>query len=116
MKTKLWRQGDVYFECIDRLPKGKKTKRENGVVAYGEVTGHSHALAIEDHEIAAVYEIEGQEDLYLQVSRSGIAIQKGGATFVHQEHLPVTLPSGNYRVWQQREFDYTMDRIRRVLD
>jgi hypothetical protein len=36
------------------------------------------------------------------------------ATVVHEEHGPITLPRGLYRVWQQRE--YSPEAIRVVRD
>jgi hypothetical protein len=102
----------VYFKRIGKLPTGKRTKRKNGTVAYGELTGHSHTLAVEDRDLAEVLQIG--EGLFVHVSKSGIAIKKHGATFVHEEHKPVTLPPGNYRVVIQRE--YTPEKIRPVLD
>jgi hypothetical protein len=111
MKTKLYRQGDVLFRQIERLPKGQQKKRENATVAYGEVTGHSHALAMEDREVAEVLEIG--DGLFVHVSEDGIHIE-GGATFVHEEHGPVTLPAGNYEVTIQRE--YSPKAIRNVID
>jgi hypothetical protein len=109
----LWRQGDVLFKRIPRLPKGERKERANGVVAYGEVTGHSHALAVEDQDVAEVLEIE--KGLYVHIRKSGISIEdKKGATFVHQEHAPVTLPPGNYQVRIQRE--YTPGAVRHVVD
>ena len=108
---KLYRQGDVLFRQITRLPKGERTKRKNATVAYGEVTGHSHALAIEDRDAAEVLDIGDR--LFVHVSESGIRIE-GGATFVHEEHGPITLPPGNYEVTIQRE--YSMEEIRNVVD
>ena len=108
---KLYRQGDVLFRQIVRLPKGKQIKRQNATVAYGEATGHSHALALEDREVAEVLEIG--EGLYVHVSEAGVRIE-GGATFVHEEHAPVTLPIGNYEVVIQRE--YSPETIRSVID
>ena len=43
----LYRQGDVYFKPIRKIPAGPAKKRKDGAVAYGEVTGHSHRLAVE---------------------------------------------------------------------
>ena|ERR1035441_6050538 len=108
---KLYRQGDVLFRQIEKLPKGKQIKRQNTTVAYGEVTGHSHALAVEDREVAEVLEIG--TGLYVHVSEAGIRIE-GGATFVHEEHASVTLPVGNYEVVIQRE--YSPEEIRKVVD
>ena len=107
----LYRQGDVLFRQITRLPKGEAKKRDNATVAYGEVTGHSHQLAVEDREIAEVLEIG--EGLYVHVSEAGVRIE-GGATFVHEEHGPITLPPGDYEVVIQRE--YSPEEIRSVVD
>ena len=77
-------------------------------MAFGEVTGHSHALALEDRDVAEVLEMESQ--LFVHVGRS----DREGATFVHEEHASVTLPAGNYRVTIQRE--YSPEKIRPVQD
>jgi hypothetical protein len=106
--TKPIRQGDVLFTRISRLPKGKRTKRASGVVAYGEVTGHSHALAFEDRGEAEVLEIS--DGLFVRVSEHGVS----GVIFQHEEHGPVTLPPGNYRIVIQRE--YSPEAIRNVVD
>lgn len=110
-KQLLYRQGDVMFCAIDSLPPGKAVKRENGVVAYGEVTGHTHALA--DLKSAEVLEIG--DGLFVHVNESGISIDgEPGATFVHQEHGPTNLPPRNYRVRIQRE--YSPEGLRDVND
>jgi hypothetical protein len=112
MKTQsIYRQGDVLFTRIAKLPTGKRTKRENATVAYGEVTGHSHSLALEDREVAEVLEIGN--GLFVHVTAAGVRID-GGATFVHEEHGPVTLSPGAYEVTIQRE--YSPSEIRNVQD
>lgn len=110
----LYRQGDVLFTRIDRLPSGRRNKRENATVAYGEVTGHSHALAVEDRQTAEVLEIG--DGLFVHVSDTGLRLEGDieGATFVHEEHGPITLPPGDYAVTIQRE--YTPEEIRNVAD
>jgi hypothetical protein len=108
MNTQPIRQGDVLFTRIGCLPKGKRTKRENGVVAYGEVTGHSHALAVEDRDNAEVLDIG--DGLFVHVSERGVS----GVVFQHEEHGPVTLRPGNYKIVIQRE--YSPEAIRNVID
>ena len=100
---KLYRQGDVLIRLIDSLPAQKASKRENGILAYGEVTGHAHK--IEDLAKAEVLEIEN--GIFLQVGAEGVRI-------VHDEHGPITLDPGNYEVTIQRE--YTPAEIRNVAD
>ena len=99
----MWRHGDVLIDEIEALPEGA-VKRPNLVLAYGEITGHSHR--IEDAATAELWE-SGEGLLFLKV----IASQ---TTIIHEEHNPITLPQGIYRVWYQRE--YTPQAIRRVID
>lgn len=108
MKRMMARQGDVLFIPIARIPKGERKARKDGAVAYGEVTGHSHRVA--ELETADVFEVG--DGLFVQVSDKGISL--GGATFIHEEHGPVTLSPGNYQIRIQRE--YSPEAIRNVLD
>lgn len=106
----LYRQGDVLLKRIASLPTGERKKRENATLAYGEVTGHSHAIAAADRGTAEVFEIGA--GLYLHVSDQGISLE--GVTIQHEEHGPITLPPGDYEVTIQRE--YSAEAIRNVLD
>jgi hypothetical protein len=108
MTRRLYRQGDVLFTKISRLPKGTRQKRANATVAYGESTGHSHRVALEDQDTAEVLEIG--DGLYVRVSE----LPESGAVFEHEEHAPVRLPPGAYQVTIQQE--YTPEKIRPVLD
>ena len=107
---KIYRQGDVLFVPVASIPSGKRVKRETGTVALGEATGHHHSLAVEDLQRAEV--LECGDGLFVHVSVDGVRIN--GAVFTHQEHGPVTLPPGDYRVTIQRE--YSPEAIRNVLD
>lgn len=98
----MWRHGDVLIAKIEEIPTFA-AKRTDTILAYGELTGHSHQ--IEAPETAELWEDNGQ--LYLKVVAPT-------ATVVHQEHKPITLPQGTYRVWKQRE--YTPGSIRPVWD
>jgi hypothetical protein len=51
--------------------------------------------------------LEAGEDLFLRVLADA-------ATVIHQEHGPIMLPRGTYRIWGQRE--YSPEALRRVLD
>ncbi|HLW03850.1 MAG TPA: hypothetical protein VKT82_34705 [Ktedonobacterales bacterium] len=97
----LWRQGDVLIADIPTLPDGG-TFRQGTVLVTGEATGHAHR--VEDTHKAEVWEVNGQ--LYLNVLDA--------TRIVHDEHLPISLPPGIYRVWQQRE--YSPRDIRTIRD
>ena len=88
----MWRHGDVFIAAVKSIP-GDARMRPQPVLAYGELTGHSHR--IEDPDAAQMY--ESGATLFLD-------IKADSATVVHQEHKPITLPRGFYRVWQQREY------------
>jgi hypothetical protein len=77
--------------------------RPGTVLAYGELTGHSHR--VHDPQSAEVWEQGGV--LFLKVIADT-------ATIIHEEHQPITLPRGLYCVWMQRE--YTPQAIRRIAD
>jgi DNA integrity scanning protein DisA with diadenylate cyclase activity len=98
----LYRHGDVLVAATDVIPADAKLQ-PHLTLAHGEVTGHRHRVA--ETDAAELYEWMGQ--LFLRV----VAAQ---ATLVHEEHNAITLPTGNYKVWMQRE--YTPAEIRRVYD
>lgn len=105
MKTKLYRQGDVLIERIAKLPTGlKKQQKPNGriILAHGEATGHHHSLASDP----ADWWKTDKGEQFLTV--------KEETSIEHQEHAPITLTPGHYRILRQRE--YTPEAIRNVAD
>jgi hypothetical protein len=99
----LWRQGDVLIAQVDSIPDNAVFQPQRTLLVEGEITGHAHR--IEFPENAAVWEYEGV--LYMKVKARDTRI-------VHEEHKPITLPEGVYRVWRQRE--YSPRAIRTVAD
>jgi len=98
----LYRHGDVLIQSVRSLPADVK-KQRRVVLAEGEITGHSHRIK----ESGAAILFRSQQRLYLRV-------EAPIATVVHEEHDPIELPKGLYRVWRQRE--YTPERIITVRD
>lgn len=103
MKAKLtYRQGDVLVEHIDNIPaNATKQRRQKIILAYGEKTGHNHAIE------------RDQADWWKTETEQFVTV-KNTATITHQEHAPIALPAGNYRVTRQRE--YAPEAIRNVAD
>jgi hypothetical protein len=97
----LWRHGDVLVATVEQIPAGAE-QQKTAVLVLGEVTGHSHR--VEEPQKARVWKYRAQ--LFLEV--------KSETRIVHEEHKPIVLPVGCYRIWQQRE--YTPERIVRVRD
>lgn len=112
------RQGDVFLQPVAALPQGAvEVPLDNGrvVLAYGEVTGHAHAIRVTSEAAAAeitealiarcrLYEHKG--DRYLVVSEP--------VSLTHEEHTAHTLPPGVYEVPVQCEYDARL--MRRVAD
>jgi hypothetical protein len=93
-----YRQGDVLLLAVRRFPAGAEpVPREGGrvVLAHGEATGHSHAIAEPHPQLYA--DPDGITDLYLEIAGSG-------AVLTHEEHDPIPLSAGRYRVVRQREY------------
>lgn len=104
-RTPFWRQGDIYFVQIDEESRAKGTPVKSGVIAKGETTGHAHRLAPSSMSQGAVLSL---------IAGSMFLRAPQGATIVHDEHGPISLPVGRYAVVPQREFDGL--RWRQVLD
>lgn len=99
MKTKIpfiVRQGDVLLEMIDAGELGKELPRDAGriVLAYGEVTGHAHAIHETDATLFAGK--AANDDRILRVVAP--------VSLRHEEHSKIELPPGLYRVRRQREW------------
>jgi hypothetical protein len=101
--NKLYRHGDVIIQKINEPVPENAKKVKGNILVHGEVTGHAHRLVNPD--TFQIYESE--QFLYIDVMAEETSI-------IHEEHAPITLEKGTYKVWVQRE--YTPQQIRRVLD
>ena len=98
----LWRQGDVYISTIEVIPEGAR-QLPHCVLAEGEATGHCHRI------------VETQHAKLLQLGdQRFLCVNAAEVTLMHDEHAPIKLPAGSYRIWQQRE--YSPVGIRTVVD
>ena len=99
-------QGDVFLHPAV-MPKGAvraQRKPRGWVLAEGEHTGHAHAVVDDGAEL---YEADGV--LYLRVDGEEVALR-------HEEHKPVFIPKGDWRVGIVREYDPFLEETRRVAD
>ena len=101
---KQFRQGDVLIVEVPEIPSNAvKRRRPRGklVLAYGEVTGHHHAIAEPDVELLEVREPVADD---AAARRVFLSVMGGPALLTHEEHDTVTIPPGNYEVVIQREY------------
>lgn len=103
MEKQQYRQGDVFLEEVDpqsvptqgRIPIPKDGNRT--ILAYGEVTGHAHAIVDpEDVEIGTQFFEFPNGDRFL-VTPKGISLS-------HEEHGVIPLPAAMFKVTIQREY------------
>jgi hypothetical protein len=109
LNDKALRQGDVLLqlaEGVDDADLGERQKTPKDaplILAYGEVTGHSHAIRMRG---AALYQPKGKPERFLKVVRT--------VSLTHEEHAPVKIDPGVYRVLIQQE--YSPAEMRSVED
>ena len=98
-------QGDVLIRQVANVPQEAKPvgrDDERVVLAYGEVTGHAHAIS---EKLAQLFLTpDGRQYL-----NAGELVH-----LVHEEHDTIQIPPGNYEILLQRE--YSPESIQRVLD
>lgn len=114
----MYRQGDVLVfkpdvigETIDQESIAL-AERDAGriVLAYGEATGHAHAIHSKEARSYKKKEtpsnVWSREDIYLVVDNT--------STLSHEEHSAIPIPVGDYKV--HRQIEYTPKAIRVVAD
>lgn len=108
---KMYRQGDVLLVTVDSMPENAQdvTESDRIVLAYGEVTGHAHAL----------YEPQTEETPHGKARLLDTGFERflkvlEPTQLKHEEHTAIDLAPGVYRVIQQRE--YTDEEARWVED
>ena len=111
-----YRQGDVLLIAVDAIPgRAVPVPRDQGeiVLAYGEVTGHRHAIAEPHAELLALPDQE--------IERRFLRVVGDEAGLRHEEHDTITVPPGSYQVVRQQEYvpptpARSSRRFRPVLD
>ena len=128
----IWRQGDVLIirkegERTD-TSKLKEIPRDDGrvVLAYGEVTGHSHSIVEKGCHLFLdeMNRLTGEEAMGLVMRLGGgavgllepdrVMVNDETVVLKHEEHDPITLPPGEWIIRRQREYD--PEALRNVAD
>lgn len=98
-----YRQGDLLFIRFAMPENAVPVAPHQGryVLAEGEATGHAHTVSASDVEVRTMAD--------------ALFVRAGKPTeVVHEEHDPVTLITGVWRV--VRQVEHTPTAVRRVLD
>jgi hypothetical protein len=103
---RLCAQGDLLVERVEDAPVSGtalgSTEADAVVVAEGELTGHHHKLFgcvnfYRDDALAR----DIPDNLYI----GHLQVEVPGARLEHEEHAPITLEQGTYRVRRQRHLE-----------
>jgi hypothetical protein len=94
----MYRQGDVVSKKIEQLDESeieilKRDEQQRIVLAYGEVTGHAHAIKSKS---ANLFKAKNLDKFFLIVS--------GEVDLSHEEHSTIKIPEGKYEIKRQREY------------
>ena len=90
------------------------------VIAEGEVTGHAHAFN-DTNNPGVNINLFKLQNTWNNPQRDSdtphlMRIAGGDAVLTHEEHNAITIPVGEYEIYQVREFDYLRRETRRVVD
>jgi hypothetical protein len=95
-------QGDVLLNSVDYEIKGKKL--DHLILAEGEATGHHHQI------------VSGLGQLIMMDKIMHLQVFSETALLKHEEHKPIVIPKGNWKINTVREYDPFENEIRRVQD
>jgi hypothetical protein len=115
-KQKMYRQGDILFIETEYLP-DNLYQLNHLIIAEGEATGHMHQI-IGNTAILLEPEERTNDWNTVENDRNKIKFLKvlSDSDVIHNEHHPITLPEGNYKIIQQREYVPGQRRGRYVID
>ena len=106
-KGDYYQQGDVILtkvdkeEIADRLKNG--TRHHTPIIQLGESTGHAHRI---DGSGYMIHELWGNR--YLELKKDVV--------LRHEEHKPIDLLKGFYKIGIVKEYDHWKEETRRVRD
>ena len=102
------RQGDILLMPVNALPSSAQPVSADSsgriVLAHGEATGHAHAF-----KARSVWMLRAPDaTMFLRVTKA--------AWLRHEEHAPILVRPGQYRVVRQREYNPAVRQHRVVVD
>ena len=114
-----WQPTSGLNSHIVRLGENKGLHNSKCTVALGEATGHHHRFeTASDGAMVTAYRSSYHFGRNNPQVCDYVAIEgkDGYATLTHEEHNPVTVPSGYYKIDIVKEFDHFSQLDRRVVD
>lgn len=103
----IYRHGDISLHPEEKI-EGEIVKHNGSfTLAFGEHTGHKHVISV-----------PSIDDMEVRKLADGgyILTLKSEGTVTHEEHRKIKIAPGTYRMKNEREFDYALGEVRKVLD
>ncbi len=112
----MYRQGDVLLIPVDEATGEVLPRTGRIVLAEGEATGHAHAIYDDGAELLIQKPTKSRAGEAVDRIEDNVVFLRcrNPVSLRHEEHNPISLPAGLYRVIRQRE--YSPEEIRRVAD
>lgn len=101
-----YRTGDISYHPAE-LPKGaEKIASKSFVIAEGETTGHLHEVKVKEGTVDILRDSQGK--LFIVIY--------GKAILTHPEHKTIEVPSGTYKIVNEREYNWFEQAVQKVQD
>tara|TARA_Y100001951_G_C11106577_1_gene165070 strand:- start:5 stop:388 length:384 start_codon:yes stop_codon:yes gene_type:complete len=126
---KKYQQGDVVMFQVDEKTFDESIKycptkaiysggkKEKAILAFGEVTGHTHRVNMEEmlENAGVTLHMQSRDEAGKDVPHA-FQVKNEIVTLKHEEHNPVDIPPGFYLVRIIREFNHITRRAQNVAD
>jgi uncharacterized protein (DUF1499 family) len=97
-----FQHGDVLIKSFDGKLEGRVLK--TNILVQSDTTFHKHQLQGGKYTLRQ----KTADEFFLNVTSK--------TTIVHEEHKPIDIPIGKYKITFVREYDYFLEEARRVID
>jgi hypothetical protein len=97
------RQGDILLQQVSKI-EGEQITNQDNIIAHGE-SGNQHRMSNQ----VVIFEDKKSKDRFVQVLEQNTEL-------VHQEHKPIQIPQGLYKIRREREYNAFEQSIRQVQD
>lgn len=103
----IYRHGDLSFHPVKEVA-GEVVKHNGShILAFGKHTGHKHVIKVPSVDDMEIFKTP-DGGLYMRLKTEG--------TITHEEHRPIKLAPGTYKMNTEREMDYALGEVRKVID
>ena len=107
-------QGDIVITPVTSLPDGL-FKVPTKVLQEGEFTGHMHQFDAKDYvSVYVSQDVKSHKAITPDMGK--FIVVEAPAALRHEEHRPIEVPPGIYKISIVREYDYDKDEARYVVD